>query len=327
VVSERFELSRNFCNKLWNAARFTLLNLEGYTPAAVLDAELAIEDRWILSRLASLTRQVTAALDGYRYADATRLLYEFAWDDFCSFYVEMVKGRLQDPAARSIAQRVLAHTLDTLLRLLHPLTPFITEEIWQLLARAAPARGLSEPVAAAESVMIATWPEAEPGRQDDEIEARFARFQEVLKGLREIRSRQNLPPKTAIDFSLRCDEATAALLKPMASYIESMAKARGVAWGPQVAPPQTAASVGLACGELHVDLSGLIDVPAEIARNEKERERLQASIASKDKKLANANFVDRAPAEVVATERASLQEARERLAAVEAALASLRKSQ
>jgi valyl-tRNA synthetase len=111
----------------------------------------------------------------------------------------------------------------------------------------------------------------------------------------------------------------------MATYIESMAKARAVAWGPQVTPPQTAASAGLACGELHVDLSGLIDVAAEIARNEKERERLQTSIASKDKKLANANFVDRAPAEVVTAERASLAEARERLAAVETALLGLKK--
>jgi valyl-tRNA synthetase len=324
VVSERFEISRNFCNKLWNAARFTLLNLDRYTPAAVLDADLAVEDRWILSRLATVTASVTAALDGYRFADATRLLYEFAWDEFCSFYVEMIKGRLQDPAARPVAQRVLAHTLDTLLRLLHPLTPFITEEIWQLLSRAAPARGLSAPATAAESIMIADWPEAQPRRQDAEIEARFVRFQELLKGLREIRSRQNLPPKTAIEFSLRCDEATAALLQPMATYIESMAKARGVAWGPRVLSPRTAASVGLACGELHVDLTGLIDVPAEIARNEKERERLQAAIASKDKKLANANFVDRAPAEVVAAERASLAEARERLAAVEAALMTLR---
>jgi len=326
VVSERFEISRNFCNKLWNAARFTLMNLEGYTAAPIDDAQLAVEDRWILSRLATVTASVTAALDSYRFADATRLLYEFAWDEFCSFYVEMVKGRLQDPATRPVAQRVLAHTLDTLLRLLHPLTPFITEEIWQLLSRAAPERGLAKPATATESIMVAPWPAVEPQRQDAEIEARFARFQEVLKGLREVRSRQNLPPKTAIEFSLRCDDAAAALLKPMASYIESMAKARAVAWGPQVTPPQTAASVGLTCGELHVDLSGLIDVAAEIARNEKERERLQAFIASKDKKLANANFVDRAPAEVVAAERASLTEAHERLAAVEAALVGLRRS-
>ena len=147
VVSERFELARNFCNKLWNASRFALMNLEGYTPGAVADADLLVEDRWILSRLATVTQETTAALAEYRYADAAKSLYGFAWDEFCSFYVEMVKARLSDPAARPTAQRVLAHTLDTLLRLLHPMVPFVTEEVWQLLAeaRAAAAESTSSP--------------------------------------------------------------------------------------------------------------------------------------------------------------------------------------
>ncbi len=143
VVSERFELARNFCNKLWNASRFALMNLEGYTPGAVADADLLLEDRWILSRLATVTQETTAALAEYRYADAAKSLYGFAWDEFCSFYVEMVKARLGDPAARPTAQRILAHTLDTLLRLLHPMIPFVTEEVWQLLAEAAPQRGIA----------------------------------------------------------------------------------------------------------------------------------------------------------------------------------------
>ncbi|MBI2825037.1 MAG: class I tRNA ligase family protein [Planctomycetia bacterium] len=323
VVNDRFELGRNFCNKLWNAARFVLLNLDGYTPGAVGDADLVTEDRWILSRLSTVTEGVTKALDEYRFADTTRLLYGFAWDEFCSFYVEMVKGRLQDPATRAVAQRVLAHTLDVLVRLLHPIIPFVTEEIWQLLGAAARERGVPAPAAAAESVMIAPWPVADRARQDPESEARFARFQEVLAGLRDIRSRQNVAPKTAIEFSLRTDEATAALLRPMAAYFESMAKARGVAWGPQVQAPATAANMALSVGELFVDMTGLIDVAAEIARNQKERERLLGFIASKEKKLANASFTDRAPAEVVEAERRSLAEQRERLAAVEAALAAL----
>jgi len=323
VVSERFELARNFCNKLWNAARFVLMNLEGYTPGAIDNDALVTEDRWILSRLATVTEGVTAAIGAYHFADATRLLYEFAWDEFCSFYLEMVKGRLQDPASRATAQRVLAHTLDNLLRLLHPVVPFITEEIWQLLNAAAPARGLDKPAPATDSVMIAEWPQVDRRRQDPESEARFARFQEVLAGLREIRSRQNLPPKTEIKFSLRCDDATAALLEPMGGYFESMAKAQATAWGPTVTAPATSANTILTPGELFVDLTGLIDVGAEIARNQKERERLQGAIASKEKKLANASFVERAPAEVVEAERRSLAEQRERLAATEATLAAL----
>ena len=141
-MSERFELARNFCNKLWNASRFVLMNLEGYAPDKVADADLLVEDRWILSRLATVTQETTAALAEYRYADAAKSLYGFAWDEFCSFYVEMVKARLNDAAVRPTAQRVLAHTLDTLLRLLHPMIPFVTEEVWQLLAEAAPQRGI-----------------------------------------------------------------------------------------------------------------------------------------------------------------------------------------
>ncbi|MGD0383666.1 MAG: valine--tRNA ligase, partial [Thermoguttaceae bacterium] len=141
VVSERFELARNFCNKLWNASRFALMNREGYTPGKVRDEELRLEDKWVLSRLATVTKAVTDALAEYRYADAARSLYDFAWDEFCSFYVEMVKGRLQDQSQRDVAQRVLAHTHDALLRLLHPMIPFLTEDVWQRLAEAAPSRG------------------------------------------------------------------------------------------------------------------------------------------------------------------------------------------
>ncbi|MBU4399130.1 MAG: valine--tRNA ligase, partial [Planctomycetes bacterium] len=160
VVSERFELARNFCNKLWNASRFALMNLDGFDPGRVLDDELFVEDSWLLSRLATVTEQVSEALEQYRYADAARTLYDFAWDEFCSFYVEMVKNRLQTEATRATAQRVLAHTLDTLVRLLHPAMPFVTEEIWQLLNAAAPARGLV-PQPASESIMIAAWPVSE----------------------------------------------------------------------------------------------------------------------------------------------------------------------
>ena len=326
VVSERFELARNFCNKLWNAARFALLNLDGYTARPVTAAELQVEDRWILSRLATVREAVTAALDEYRFADAARQLYEFAWDEFCSFYVEIVKGRLQDPAARPAAQRVLAHTLDVLVRLLHPLMPFVTEEIWQLLAEAAPDRGWRAPARAARSVVIAPWPESEPTLQDAAIEQRFARFQDALKTVREIRSRQNIPPKTPLVFRLRTDAATADLLRPMLGSFETLAGARCEALGPDAAPYATGAQAHWSAGELFVDLSELIDVEAELARAGKERTNLQNLIRSKEVKLSNDGFVARAPAEVVAKEREALDEARRKLSAVEAAMAELERS-
>jgi len=323
VVSDRFELARNFCNKLWNASRFALMNLEGYTPGQVADDDLLVEDRWVLSRLSTVTRQVTDALAEYRYADAARVLYDFAWDEFCSFYVEMVKGRLQDAAARPVAQRVLAHTLDALLRLLHPMIPFVTEEVWQLLAEAAPQRGLSEPATPAASIMIAPWPQPEPAREDAQIEARFSLFQGVLRAVRDIRSRQNVPPKTRIEFSVRCDDATAALLAPMEPYFPAMAGARATGWGPAVEPPALSANVVFSGMEVFVDLAELIDVEAEIARKQQEKEKFEGLIAAKEKKLTNSNFIDRAPPEVVQKERDSLKELQDQQAATAAVLARL----
>ena len=200
-MSEKFENARNFCNKLWNASRFALMNLEGYSSAAVSDADLLVEDRWILSRLATVTKETTDALAEYRYADAAGLLYGFAWDEFCSFYVEMVKARLNDAAARPTAQRVLAHTLDTLLRLFaSDGAVFVTEEVWQLLAEAAPRRGVEQIADATESIMIAPWPQVDSVRQDSQIEARFARFQEVLRAVRDIRGRQNVQQRRKSPF-------------------------------------------------------------------------------------------------------------------------------
>jgi valyl-tRNA synthetase len=324
VVSERFEVARNFCNKLWNASRFALLNLEGHTPAPVADSELTIEDRWILSRLATVTGQVTAALDSYHYADAARALYDFAWDEFCSFYVEMLKNRLQDEAQRPVAQRVLAHTLDVLLRLLHPMLSFITEEIWQLLGRVAPERGISDPQAASASIMTAAWPTPDGSRRDVQIEAQFSQFQSVLGALREIRSRQNIPPKSRIEFLVQCSQETTDLLQPLEPYFASMAGAVPVAWSASVSLPATHAAVKLPMADVIVDLKDFIDVDAEIERNESLQQKLQSQIEAKQKKLSNENFVQRAPEPVVQRERESLDQLTQQLASVQAALTSLK---
>jgi valyl-tRNA synthetase len=327
VTSERFEQARNFCNKLWNASRFVLMNLEGYTPAPVTAKQLAVEDRWLLSRLATVTGEVTAALEGFHFADASRALYDFAWNEFCSFYVEMVKSRLSDPAARPVAQRMLAHTLDALLRLLHPMVPFITEEVWQLLGQSAPERGLDRPIAGAASIMIAPWPAADVARQDGEIEARFALFQQVLGGLREVRSRRNIPNSTPLTFEANCDAPTRLQLQQMEAGFRSMANATMSMAGAVVSLRAGQEMFFIGSWPVVVDLTGLIDVGAEIARTEKELAATTAAIASKQKQLGNQNFVSRAPAEVVAKERAALAELEERQRSLTAELAALRKSQ
>ena len=168
--------------------------------------------------------------------------------------------------------------------------PFLTEEVWQRLGEYAPRRTLGDHHPAAESIMIAPWPEFDARRQNPEIEARFARFQEVLRAVRDIRSRQNVPPKTELKFSVRCDAATAALLKPMEPYFDTMAGAKAVAWGPDVNPPELSANVTLSGMEVYVDLAGLIDIEAEIARKKQEIEKLAGFIAAKEKKLSQRQF-------------------------------------
>jgi valyl-tRNA synthetase len=331
VVSERFEAARNFMNKLWNAARFALINLQGKGDRGQETGdrgqlELTTEDRWILSRLSTVTQGVTESLEGYHYADAAKTLYDFAWDEFCSFYVEIAKARLSDEKSRPTAQRVLAHTLDVLLRLLHPMMPFITEEIWGLLNQVAPKRGLDEPLAPTKQIIIAPWPRADLSHQDKEIETRFATFQAALAALREIRSRQNIASRQSIEFSIKCDAATAELLQPMAPYFQSMTNAAATALGPRVTPPPTHAKTTLPAREIYVDLKDFIDVEAERAKNEQLVQKLLGIIKTKEAKLANESFVQRAPANVVQAERDSLAQAQEQLASARAALASLRKA-
>ena len=329
VTSERFELGRNFCNKLWNASRFALMNLEDYEakspgePEALAPGDLLLEDRWLLSRLATVSGAVTTALAEFRYADAARELYSFAWDDFCSFYVEMTKARFAVPEQRAVAQRVLAHALDSLLRLLHPMIPFLTEEVWQLLAQVAPDRGLPTTAISAESICIAPWPEAEAAHIDPAIEKQFAKFQAVMSAVRNIRTENNIPPKEAVSFSVRCDAKTQALLVPMLPYFVSMARATSTGMGADVAPPERAASKALEGMEVHLDISNFFDADAEKKRLGGERDNLAKFVKSIGGKLSNENFVSRAPVEVVEAERAKLAEAEEQLAAVEVALAKL----
>ena len=202
--------------------------------------------------------------------------------------------------------------------------PFVTEEVWQLLGKVAPQRGIDTIEPAAESIMIAPWPKRDASREDPRIEARFARFQDVLRAIREIRSRQNVAPKQQIDFSVRCDAETSELLQPMEPYFASMAGARPTGWGPDVEAPALSANVALPGIEVFVDLAELIDIDAEIARKQQELEKLEGFISAKKKKLENKNFVDRAPEAVVQKERDSLTELESQLALTTTAVGRLK---
>lgn len=301
-ASERFEAGRNFANKLWNAARFLLMNLEGYTPAAIRLAELPIEDRWIISRLATTTRQVTASLESYRFADAVRAIYDFTWSEFCDWYVEMSKGRLKDDAGRAVAQRVLAGVLDGILRLAQPIMPFVAESIWQALGEVAFERGLPTPDPVTESVVVAPWPAYPQEWTDANTEQRFARMQDLVRAVREVRNRYMLDPKTPLSVHVRCSAAVADDFGQLKAFICQLAGVGTLEAGAVARPPQSASCVH-GDFEAYVSLAGLIDVAAECKRLDKQiaekRKHLQGIVA----KLSNSSFVDKAPAEVVQQQR------------------------
>lgn len=318
IVIERFEYGRNFCNKLWNAARFAMMNLEGYTPGTVSDTEQAIEDRWILSRLATVTEEVTALLGVYKFDAATRSLRDFVWNEFCDWYLEMIKPRLRDEAAKPAAQRVLVTVLDTALRLLHPFTPFITEELWQRLHEIASSRGLPAPVPASEAIIVAPWPSGLDTWRDTALEARFQRLQDLIVAVRNVRGNYNISPAVSVSVSVKCSHEIAADLKQVQVQFESLAKATLTAAGPDVTQPATAsANFSLSDAEGYLPLEGLIDLQSEIVRQKKEAEKLRGFIVGHEKKLSNQSFVDRAPPEVVAEVRETLAGLQKQLASIE----------
>jgi len=332
IVGERFEVARNFCNKLWNAARFVMMSLEGEkldiesVGKEYFSAELSFdlrptkyslntEDSWILSRLNTIIKNVTENLKSYQFANMTRELYDFAWDEFCSFYIEISKSRLNNVTTKKQVQHILTYVLSSLIRLLHPVIPFVTEEIWQRL------REFDDTLP--ESITIAPWPIADEKAINPVIEEQFGKFQEVLRGVREIRARQNVPPKTEIRFVVKCENQVADLLKAMTPYFLSMTGARTDGFGPKVAIPTLSSNVALSGMDIYVDLAGLIDIEAELAKKRKDIEKLQGFIKSKETKLSNEAFVSKAPPEVLAKERESLTDLCNQLAATKTAYEQL----
>jgi valyl-tRNA synthetase len=322
-ASKDFEMGRNFANKLWNAARFLLLNLEGYKPGAVRMEELPIEDRWILSRLATVSAAVTGQLEGYRFSEAARAIYDFSWSEFCDWYVEMSKGRLRDPAGRALAQRVLVGVHDAILRLVHPIMPFVAESIWQALAEAAFERGLPGPEPSAESVVIAPWPQFPEAWQDRAMEQRIARMQDLVRAVREVRNRYQLDRAT-VDVFVRTAAGVAEDFRALTAFIAALAGVGRLEVGPDVQKPPQSATVVHPDFEAYVSLRGLIDPTKESQRLEKQIAEKTRHLQSARAKLANANFVKNAPAEVVQQQLDLVADLENQIKALEQNLRDLR---
>jgi valyl-tRNA synthetase len=315
-ASERFEIGRNFANKIWNAARFILMNLDGYTPHAIKREELPLEDRWILGMLQSATDAITNNLEDYRFSDVARILYDFVWSEFCDWYLEMAKDRLKG-SDRATAQRILVGVLDAIVRLVHPIMPFVAESIWSALNDVAFERGLPNPEPATESVMIAPWPEFPEEWSDARDTIRIAHMQELIRSVREVRNRYNIEPKTPLDVLARCDESITATFQAVEPFIKQLAGVGNLKCGPGVTKPAQAASHLTSDFEVYVSLAGLIDPAAETKRAEKQLADKRKALQTAQAKLENANFVKNAPPEVVEQQRALVADLQKQIATIE----------
>jgi valyl-tRNA synthetase len=335
-AAERFEMGRNFANKIWNAARFVMMNLDQkgdadrFGPLATEDDAIQhlgaetvrvpflIEDRWILSRLANTAESITRELETYRFAEVARLLYDFVWTEFCDWYLEMAKGRLKE-TDRAAVQRVLVECLDGICRLIQPIMPFLAESIWAALADLKLQRRL--PVT--DSVCVAAWPTYPDAWKDAAIETRIGRMQRLIRSVREIRNRYNVEPKTALTASVRCTAAVAEDLKSLSAFVTQLGGVGTLTIGPDAGKLAQSSGEVTQDFELYVSLAGLIDVAAEKKRLEKEIADKKKSLAGTQAKLGNAGFVAKAPPEVVAQQREQVVELGKQIAALEANLAML----
>lgn len=311
--SDRFEIGRNFANKIWNAARFIMMNHDGSKPTVRNLSELPVEDRWMLSRLATSSTQLTTALGEFRFADTTKILYELIWSDFCDWYIEIAKERLRDPLARPLALQVLTAILDGILRLTHPVMPFIAETVWQSLNELTPTRGITELTTAAESVAIAQWPEYPKKWVDSQCEADFANMQELVRSLREVRNRYQLEPSYKMSVSIQSEGSTLQGFNSLKPFIASLAGVGDMTLAESVVKPNLASSLVRNDYTAYVALSDFIDIPAELTRTEKQLLAIDKQLLGIEAKLSNEKYVNNAPAEVVAESKAKLAELKEQL--------------
>jgi len=322
-TSPKFDIGRNFCNKLWNASRFAMMNLEGLDPAGFDAGRMDITDQWILSRLAATRDEVTDSLNAFKFSEPLAQLYRFFWNDFCDWYLEWIKPRMRDDADRAVAQNVLAFVLDYTLRLLHPFVPFITEGIYQKLNEMAPTRTLRGLAAAehAPALTITRWPDSLGHLRNVSVEGQIQLVQEVVRAIRDIRSNYNITPAQRLSASAAAPMRVADTLNANSHLVCQLAGLDSFQAAENTAKPNNAATAIVE--EAQVYVHNVIDPEAERARLEKQRQEIGQAKKAVESKLANANFVAKAKPEVVAQARERLQQLQEQLQVVEKHLAEL----
>ncbi|MHA2858463.1 valine--tRNA ligase [Paenibacillus lautus] len=313
---ERVEQARNFANKIWNASRFALMNLEGFTAADIdISGELGTADRWILHRLNETSRDITRLIDAYEFGETGRLLYNFIWDDLCDWYIEFAKLSLygEDQAAKKKTQSVLAYVLDRTMRLIHPFMPFISEEIWQHL----PHEG--------ETVMLASWPTYDEAFENTEAVTEMNLLMDVIRAVRNIRAEVNVPMSKKVELQLKpVSGQIAGIIDRNSDYIRRFCNTSEYESSLALEAPDKAMTAVVTGVEMYLPLAGLIDIAQEITRLEKEIQHLNSEVERVEKKLNNPGFVSKAPEKVIEEERAKLADYSDKRSKVIARIEELR---
>lgn len=313
---EKMDAAWNFINKIWNASRFVIMNVEGFTPADIdFSGEKTVADRWILTRLNETIEKVTSLFDQFEFGEAGRQLYNFMWDDFCDWYIEMSKEILygEDEEAKQTTKSILVYVLDQTLRLLHPIMPFVTEEIWAKI----PHTG--------ESLVVAEYPAVHPENNDETAAKGMEVLKELIRSVRNIRAEVNTPLSKPITLLIKTSDAKVdEFLIENTSYIERFCNPEELVISSDITAPDLAMSAVLTGAEIYLPLAGLINIEEEIKRLEKELAKWNGEVKRVQGKLANERFVANAPESVVAEEREKEKDYLEKQAAVQDRIESLR---
>jgi valyl-tRNA synthetase len=314
--TEKVESVWNFANKIWNASRFALMNMDGLKYEEIdLTGEKSVADKWILTRLNETIETVTKLADRYEFGEVGRILYNFIWDDFCDWYIEMAKLPLygEDESAKKTTRSILAYVLDNTMRLLHPFMPFITEEIWQNL----PHKG--------ESITVAEWPSVKEEFSDKGAAEEMKLLVEIIRAVRNIRAEVNTPLSKQIKLLLKAkDEQTLNTLEKNKGYIERFCNPEELTISTEIEAPDKAMTAVATGVELFLPLEGLINIEEEIARLEKELEKWNKEVSRVQGKLNNEKFISKAPQKVVDEERAKEADYLEKRSTVEARIKELK---
>lgn len=308
-TDEKLESSRNFANKIWNAARFIHMNIDGHDVKNELPADLTLEDRWIVSAFNTVTKEITENLEKFELGIAVQKLYDFIWDQFCDWYIELAKTRLQTGDDTSTgARQVLVWVMTNTLKLLHPFMPFITEEIWQTLPHAG------------ESIMVSEYPKYEEAHCYPQDEEEMRRIMEAIRSIRNRRSEMNVPPSRKARVYIAT--AFAETYRKGSAFISRLAYASEVEIGESFDLPG-ALTVVTADAKIYIPMDELVDKKAEIARLSKERETAAKQLAQAESKLNNPGFMGKAPANVVEGVRAQAAKLSEKIALIDSSIQAL----